>query len=70
MTLLEIRLKENFTVTEEYLHCVLGLYRQLNKNYEIIYLSEEVSKQPSIMAIRTTCKEVYFRVKVLARINW
>lgn len=27
MTLLEIRLKENFTVTEDYLHYVLGLYR-------------------------------------------
>lgn len=52
MTLLEIRLKENFTVTEDYLHCVLGLYRQLNKNHEIIYLAEEVSKQPSIMAIK------------------
>lgn len=27
MTLLTVRLKENFTVTEDYLHCVLGRYR-------------------------------------------
>lgn len=52
MTLLTIRLKENFTVTKDYLHCVLGRYRQLNKNYEIIYLAEEISKQPSIKAIK------------------
>lgn len=52
MILLETRLKENFTATEDYLHCVLGLYRQLNKNYEILYLAEEISKQPVIMAVK------------------
>lgn len=52
MMFLEIRLKENCKVAEDYLYCVLRLYRWSNKNYGIIYLAEEISKQQSLMAVK------------------